>query len=402
MLEYNPFSWEAQYFPYPLYRRLRDEAPVYRNEEMGFWALTRHDDVLEAHLDPATFVSGHGITLEGIEMGTPGLLIIKDPPEHTWHRRVVSRVFSPRRVADLEPFIRRIAQELLDPLVGTDGFDVVESFATRLPLDVIGELLGLPAELRPQLHELADRMVSREGTEGTEGTESSGDAVAAQAELMEMLGAVVADRRRHPTDDVTSLMITSDVVDDHGRVSKLDDVDIVAKFLELASAGHETVASLIPSGVVALAWYPDARRALVQDPSLMPNAVEEMLRWDPPSRYQGRWTSRDVELHDTVIPAESRVLLVTGSATHDEREYEEPELFDIHRPIDRLVAFGFGVHHCIGHALARLEIKVAFEEFLRRFPEFSIDDAGVMRKRATNNRTISRLPITFDRPVPRR
>jgi cytochrome P450 len=391
-VEFNPFSWDAQHHPYPIYKQLRDDAPVYHNPEMGFWALSRYEDVVDAHLDTDTFLSSHGITLEGIEMGTPGLLLIKDPPEHGWHRRVVSRVFTPRRVSELEAFIRRVACELLDPFVGSDGFEVVETFATQLPLHVISELLGLPPDLRDRLHGQSSRMISREETTSAE---TSADAVAAQQEMAAMLAEVVADHRRHPADDVVSLMITSDLVDDDGRTFRLDDADIVAKFIELASAGHETVASLIPSGIVALAWYPDARRELVANPALIPGAVEEMLRWDPPSRYQGRWTARPFERHGVVIPKDSRVLLLTASATHDEREYDEPDLFDIHRVIDRPVTFGFGIHHCIGHALARLELRVAFEELLARFPDYELADEGIVRKRPTNNRTIGRLPIVL-------
>jgi len=158
----------------------------------------------------------------------------------------------------------------------------------------------------------------------------------------------------------------------------------------------ETVAKLIPNGVVALAWFPDARRELAASPALMPNAVEEMLRWDPPSHYQGRATTRDVQVRDTVIPAGQRVILVTGSAVHDERKYPDPDAFDIHRDIDRHVSFGFGRHLCLGASLARLETRVAFEELLKRFPDFSIDEAGVERNVSVNVRGLSRLPLVVE------
>src|SRR5437016_5791674 len=166
MVEWNPYSWEAQHAPYPVYRRLRDEAPVYHNEEIGFWALSRYDDVLAAHLDTDTFSSAHGVTIEGIEMlrGNSGMIITKDPPLHTLHRRIVWRVFTPRRIADLEPFIRELAAELLDRQVDADGFDVVEEFSTLLPLHVIGELLGLPPEFRERLHPPAHRIIDRSST----------------------------------------------------------------------------------------------------------------------------------------------------------------------------------------------------------------------------------------------
>jgi cytochrome P450 len=310
---------------------------------------------------------------------------------HTLHRRIVWRVFTPRRIADLEPFIRGLAAELLDRHVDADGFDVVEEFSTLLPLHVIGELLGLPSEFRERLHALADRIIDRSSTTTADVPD---DSVAASQELSAMLADVVALRRATPADDIVTMIINAEIdIADEGPRHLTDD-DIVTKFLELAFAGHETVAGLIPNGVVALSWYPDARAQLTADPSLIPNAVEEMLRWDPTSRYQGRWTTRDVSLHGQTIPKDSRVVLITGSATHDERVYEDPELFDIHRPIDVPVSFGYGVHHCIGHALARMEIRVAFEELLRRFPEYEIDETSVVRKLAGNNRALAHLRVT--------
>jgi cytochrome P450 len=390
-LVYNPFTFETQHNPFPVYRRLRDESPVYHNDEMGFYALSRYADVLAAHLDPRTFISSEGVTLEGGERGQP-FLILKDPPEHEWHRRIVSRVFTPRRVADLEPFIREVASELLDRHRGASGFDVIEDFSIQLPLRVISELLGIPETMRGEVHELADRIVDRDDT----GTVSA-DAAEAQVALAALLYGLVVERRADPGDDVISLLIRSEVVDDSGNRWYLDDEELAYRFIELAFAGHETVAKLIPNGVVALAWYPEQRRALAADRTLIPNAVEEMLRWDPPSHYQGRWTTRDVELHGATIPADSRVLLITGSAGHDEREYDDPEAFDIHRRIERPVGFGFGVHLCLGAALARLETRIAFEELLSRCPDYGIDEAGIVRSRSGNVRGLARLPITLER-----
>jgi cytochrome P450 len=390
-VQWDPFSWEAQHEPYPIYRRLRDESPVYYNTELDFWALTRYADVLKAHLDPTTFLSSHGVTLDGIEMGLPdGPLIVKDPPEHTVHRKIVSRVFTARRIGQLEPTIRDLAARLLDELVPRGQFDVVSEFATLLPLGIISNLLGLPVEYRDRIVELSDRMIHRGS--GGDGVVTP-DAASAREEMRTILQEVVEHRRRHPADDIVTMMIDAEIPDGDS-VKHLSDVDIASKFLELVFAGHETVASLIPSAVVALSWYPEHRRALADNPGMLPKAVEEMLRWDPPSRYQGRWTSRDFHLHGQTIPANSRVLLVTGSATHDEREYEEPELFDIYRKIDTPVTFGRGVHHCIGHALARLEIGVAFEELLARIPDYQLD-IGVERKICGNNRALARLPIRF-------
>ena len=385
---WSPFDHAVVDNPYPAYRVLRDDAPVYHNADVGFWAISRFDDVLQAHTDVETFSSARGTTIESSDPDQP-FLITKDPPLHTWHRKIVSRVFTPRRIGGLEPFIRAKAAELLDPHVGSAGFDLIEDFSILLPLAVISELIGLPEEIRGDVHHLCDAFAARADGVAIEPEEAG----KAMGELMALLSGVVADRRAHPGDDVVSLLIETPVVDDDGNERFLEDHELGARFVELAFAGHETVAKMIPNGVVALAWYPNQRAELAADPTLLPNAVEEMLRWDPPSQYQGRWTTRDVELHGTTIPAEQRVVLITGAATHDERRFDEPELFDVHRHIERHVSLGFGNHLCLGAALARLETRIAFEELLARFPEYDIAPTGVTRAYSSNVRGLGNLPI---------
>jgi cytochrome P450 len=391
MVEYSPFDRDIVHNPFPTYRALRDEAPLYHNEQVGFWALSRYADVVAAHLDTDVFSSANGVTIEGVDQGMP-FLIVKDPPEHTWHRKIAGRMFTPRRINELEPFIRTTAVRLLEEVADADEFDLVEHFSFRLPLDVISELIGIPDSVREHIHNLSDRLVARDES----GTVTQ-DAALASLELAQVFVDLVAERRRNPGNDVITTLMNTEVVDDDGNARSLDDHELANRFLELSFAGHETVAKLIPNGVIALTWYPDQRRELAADPGLMPNAVEEMLRWDPPSHYQGRWTTRDVELHGTVIPEGQRVILITGSAVHDERKYPDPELFDIHRDIDRHVSFGFGRHLCLGAALARLETRIAFEELLKRIPDFSFDETGVERAYSSNVRGLAKLPLLVER-----
>jgi cytochrome P450 len=301
---------------------------------------------------------------------------------------IVARLFTPRRIGQLEPFIRRTAAGLLDKLMDRDAFDVVEDFSFRLPMDVISELIGIPESHREEVHRLSDRLADLSESGG-----QSDDGIMAALDLAELLAGLVRERRASPGDDVITMLMTTPVEEEDGTQRLLTDDELAGRFLELSFAGHETVAKLIPNGIVALAWFPGARRELVANPALIPNAVEEMLRWDPPSHYQGRWTTRDVVVQDTVIPADQRVILITGSAVHDERKYPDPDTFDIYRDIDRHVSFGFGRHLCLGASLARMEVKVAFEELLKRFPDFDIDESGVERKVNPNVRGLSRLPL---------
>jgi cytochrome P450 len=212
--------------------------------------------------------------------------------------------------------------------------------------------------------------------------------------MMELLAGVVADHAVHPGDDIATMLLEARVTDDDGNQWALTQDQVASRLLEMTIAGHETTAKLIANGVVALTWFPDQRRELAADPSLIPNAVEEMLRWDPPSHYQGRWVEEDVTLHGVTIPADSRVILVTGAANHDEREFENPELFDVHRRITRHVGFGFGSHLCIGAALARLETRIAFEELLARYPEYELG-GPIQRAYSSNVRGLANLPIVL-------
>lgn len=389
---YNPYDPDVILNPYPVYQQLRDEAPAYHNEEMGFWAITRYDDVLNAFLDPHTFISSEGNLIDGADKGN-GFLIGMDPPEHTWYRKVLAPWFTLREMSRLEPFIRARAVEYLDAVEGEASFDLVETFALRIPLDVISELLGIPTELRAHVHELSDRLTARTASDDL-ATEPH-DAMVAGMELDRLLREIVLEHRKQARDDLTSRMIDAEITNDAGESWRMPDEQIAAQMQLLAFAGHETVTNLIGNGAVALWWYPDQRRELVDDPSLMKQAVEEMLRWDNPAPLQGRWSTRDVELHGQVIPKDSRVMIVMGAATHDDRVYTEPELFDIHRVIERPLGLGFGMHLCLGAHLARLELRIAFEELLTRHPEYELDVAGIQRSMSPSFRGHARIPLVI-------
>jgi cytochrome P450 len=391
-VEYNPFARDIQTNPYPIYQWLRDEAPVYHNEEIGFWALSRFDDVLNAHLDPARFISGHGVTIEGYDRGND-VLISRDEPSHTWHRKLVSRLFTPRAISELEPKVRAIAAGVLDGARDAGEIDIVSEFSTHLPMMVIAEMLGLPMETREQLRHYSDAVLDR--TDADDQGNITDATQEAMVGVMTLLMQIVDEKSRNLGDDIASLLLTTRVRDDDGNEVALTHEQVAYRLLELTIAGHETTAKLIANGVVALEWYPDQRAELVADPSLIPNAVEEMLRWDPPSHYQGRWVEQDVTLHGVTIPADSRVVLITGAANHDERVFDDPEYFDIHREIERHVGFGFGIHLCVGAALARLETRIAFEELLARYPNYELRQP-MKRAYSSNVRGLSNLPLALD------
>jgi cytochrome P450 len=381
-VHYDPFSYEVHEDPYPIYRQLRDEAPVWRNDELGFWTLARYDDVLRASVDWATFSSARGTTLEGV-FGP--MIISMDPPDHTRLRKVVSRAFTPRRIAELEVFVREITRDCLEPLVAQGEADVVRDLSARVPIHVISELLGLPAEHRETVRELSDRILHREPDQRT----MSEANLAAGRELGILVWQVVDERRRRRSgagpDDLIGVLIEAE----------LSGEELIGFCLLLAVAGNETVTKLVANVAIALHRFPDQRKLLLDDGSLAANAVDETLRWDAPSQFQGRTLTRDVELHGVTMPAGDFVLLLTGSANRDEREYDDPERFDARRLIERPLGFGHGPHVCLGAALARLETRIAIEELLRLFPDFEVDEANLVRMHSSNVRGLSSVPITF-------
>jgi cytochrome P450 len=363
---FDPYSREYFADPYTLYKRLRDDAPVYHNPERKFWALSRFEDVYAAHKDVARFLSSGGVTIEGQEAGAP-LLIVKDGAEHVWHKSLVTKVFTPNRMAALEPYIRQRTRELLEAAARKPEFDFVKEFSVVLPLDVISQLLDIPAEAREEYHDCVNATLSRGA-----GVDQS-QVMAAQQRVIEMFMRLVRERRAKPRQDVMTLLMDTEVKDESGAKRKLDDLELAFRFNEMGAAGHETAAKAIANGAMAFCRFPDQRALLRQERSLLPKAVHEILRLEPPSQQQGRTTSTDVTLHGVTIPKGQKVMLLTGSACRDERVFPDPDRFDITRePDKRSIYFGFGVHKCLGIHLATLEITVAFDELFASYPDFEV------------------------------
>ena len=387
---WDPISEEYKDDPHAVWRLLRDEAPVYYNPTHDFYALSRFVDVDAAHRDPKTFSSAHGTVLE--LMGPDiigGMMIFTDPPDHTRLRRLVSKAFTPRRMAVLEGEIRDLCANLLDPHVGSGTFDYVQDFGARVPAIVIAALLGVEPGHREEMRELIDGSFHLDPEKGMVNEVSA----EFMGKLHAYIGAQLEERQKSPRDDMFTDLLEGEILDDDGQKRRLTFEEATMFSLLLASAGTETVARLIGWAGVVLAAHPDQRAELVADTALIPNAVEELLRYEAPSPVQGRWTTREVEFHGQVIPSDSKVLLITGSAGRDERTFPEADRFDIHRKMDHHVSFGYGIHFCLGAALARLEGRIALEETLRRFPEWSVDLEQAVPLHTSTVRGYNKLPI---------
>jgi cytochrome P450 len=390
-LYWDPIDKSLRVDPHPIWRRLRDEAPLYFNDRYGFWALSRYADIDAAHRDPKTYSSAHGTVLEmmSAEPVGGGMMIFTDPPDHTRLRRLVSRAFTPRRIAELEGDIRELCAGFLDATAGRETFDLVQDFGALLPANVIAMLLGVPPADREEVRHTIDQMFHLDPEKGM----VNDIAIGAGLTLFGYIGEQLAERRTSPRDDMMTDLVQAEIVDDDGERRRLTDEECSSFAILLVAAGTETVARLIGWAGAILAANPDQRAELAADFSLIPNTVEELLRYEAPSPVNGRWTTRDVELHGQVVPANSKVLLLTGSAGRDERAYPDADRFDIHRSMDRHVSFGYGIHLCIGAALARMEGKVALEELLRRYPTWDVDTDRSVLLFTSTVRGYSELPI---------
>ncbi len=380
LLYYDPYDAAISADPHPTYRRLREESPLYHNDRYDFWALSRHADVEAGLKDWERFSNARSDILEIVQSGIelpPGVVMFEDPPQHTVHRGLMSRVFTPRRMQDLEDQVRAYCVQCLDPLVGSGQIDFVRDLGAEMPMRVIGMLMGIPESANTEVRERTDGYLR---TRSGEPMKVRKDAIANG----EMFGEYIDWRAEHPSDDLMTALLTTEFTDETGTTRRLERDEVLNYTQVLAGAGNETTGRLIGWLAKLLDDHPDQRRELVEDPSLIVGAVEETLRYEPPGPHLARYVSEDAEYHGRTVPAGSAILLLVGSANRDARRWNNPDRFDIHRDEGAHLTFGFGLHYCLGASLARLEGRVALEEVLKRFPEWEVDhDAAVVASTST-------------------
>jgi cytochrome P450 len=364
-LNFDPYDKQTALNPHPLFRRLREEAPLYYNQQHDFYALSRFEDVEFGHMNRETFISGRGVTLDILKANMkipPGTVIFEDPPTHGIHRALLARMFTPRRVSELEPQIRKFCVNLLDPLVGRGGFDFVADIAKQVPMRVISMLVGIPESDQESVRDYFDDSRKR-ASDDRDGVLS---------------GSIFADfidwRAEHPSGDIMTQLMHAEFEDETGTTRRLTREELLAYVNIVAAAGNETTGLLIGWIGRLLADHPDQRRILIGDPSLIANAVDEILRFEPPPLQSCRYVAREVEFYGQTVPEGSSMALLIPSANRDDRRYSDPDRFDVRRESKQLFTFGFGAHYCLGQALARLEGRVVLEEVLKRFPDWEVDE----------------------------
>jgi cytochrome P450 len=386
---YDPYDVDIDADPYPTFRRLREEAPLYRNEVHDFYALSRYEDVERGLVDKDTYISGRGGILElikaGIEM-PPGVLIFEDPPVHTVHRGLLSRVFTPRKMNALEPQVREFCARSLDPLVGAGSFDFIRDLGAQMPMRVIGMLLGIPEEDQEAIRDQSDATLRTKPGQPMRYTRERFATGEAFADYIDW-------RAEHPSDDLMTELLQAEFEDETGAVRRLAREEVLTYVNVIAGAGNETTTRLIGWTGKVLADHPDQRRELVEDRTLIPNAIEEILRFEPPAPHVARYVARDVEHYGETVPQGSVMMFLVGAANRDDRRYPDGDRFDIHRQVGQHLTFGYGIHYCLGAALARLEGRIALDEVLSRFPEWEVDRDNAKLAPTSTVRGWETLPV---------
>ncbi|MCP2296398.1 hypothetical protein APR11_002826 [Nocardia amikacinitolerans] len=392
-LTFDPYDYRFHDDPYPTYRRLRTEAPLFHNPDLDFWALSRHADVTAGFRDATRLSSANGVSLDPAAWGPHAHRVMSflamDDPRHMRMRKLVYKGFTPRRVAEMEERIREITLAYLEPALARETFDWIEDFAGKLPMDVISELMGVPEPDRAEIRRLADLVVHRE--DGVLDVPMS--AVDASIKLYGYYTDMVAERRRSPGDDLVSALLDADIDGD-----QLSDQEIIGFMFLMVVAGNETTTKLLGNALYWAARHPAEYAKVVAEPSLVPDWVEETLRFDTSSQIVARTATADLDYHGATIPAGAKVLLLIGSANRDSAAFDDAETYRIDRPDKgKLASFGAGVHFCLGAHLARLEAGVALREFVARVPAYRVVDSGIVRVHSTNVRGFAALPLTVER-----
>ena len=387
---YDPYDFDIDDDPYPIWRRLREEAPLYYNEKYNFYALSRYDDVARELPNWETYRSGRGTTMDIILSGIrvpPGVILFEDPPIHDLHRRLLSRVFTPRRMEAIEPLTRQFCVRALDPLIGSDRFDFIGDIGAMIPMRTIGYLLGIPEQNQATIRDNSNESI----------TLKDGEFGGVREDLFENSYEMFADyidwRADHPSDDLMTQLLNAEVEED-GTLRRLTRTEVLMYTSMVAGAGNETTTRLIGFTGQLLAEHPDQRRQLADDFSLIPRAIEEVLRYEAPSPVQARYIARDAECRGQPIPEGSVMLLLNGSANRDERHFPDADRFDIHRGGAHL-SFGQGLHFCLGSALARMQARVALEEVLKRWPDWEVDYDNAAKAHTASVRGWAKLPVTL-------
>jgi cytochrome P450 len=386
---FDPYDVSINADPYPAYARLREEAPIYYNERYDFWALSRFDDVQKALVNWPAFTNTRSDILDIIKAGValpPGVILFEDPPLHTMHRGLMSRVFTPRRMAALEDQVRQFCGRCLDPLVGVSGFDIVAELASMMPMRVIGMLLGIPEQ---------DQIAVRNKTDANLRTEPGKPMDVKEEEVAngDMFSEYVEWRAKHPSDDLMTQLLNAEFEDEHGETRTLTRQEVLTYTAVIAGAGNETTGRLIGWLAKVLAEHPDQRREVVEDRSLIANVIDETLRFEPTGHATARYVTEATEYHGTTVPAGSPILLLVASANRDRRRYEKPDVYDIHREDIQHLTFGYGHHFCLGASLARLEGRIALDELLNRFPEWDVDYDNAKLAPTSTVRGWERMPL---------
>ena len=388
---YDPYDFEIDTDPYPIWRRLREEQPLYYNERYDFYALSRFEDVEKGLVNWRGYSSAKGTLLELIRSGMeipPGSIIFEDPPGHDMHRGLMSRVFTPRKMNAIEPKVREFCARTLDPLVGSGGFDFIRDLGAQMPMRTIGMLLGIPEQDQEAIRDRID-----EGLRLDEGTMPDMSAAFEASEQANGFEEYLDWRAKHPSDDLMTELIQAEFEDETGTMRRLSREEVLGYVNLIAAAGNETTTRLIGWTGKVLAEHPEQLQQLVDDRSLVPGAIEEVLRYEAPSPVQARYVTDDAELYGQVVPQGSVMVLLNGSGNRDDRKFADGDSFDITRKIDHHLSFGYGLHFCLGAALARLEGRVALDEVLQRFPSWEVDWDNAVQARTTTVRGWERLPV---------